>query len=508
MSQNNINMRPIAERVVEDLLEGFTFVLEDRLDDIIAKSAERIPGSTPQAKRQTLEGWMSFDPSRNKKYFPWMVKQFLANKVVWSPQNLDNVRDVLMDFEHYITMPAFDAPRDIYQYDVNTLSAAVAKHRGLTSKADRLRGRKTTAANVISQVGDMELVGFKDGKSIAEESWRVYDERNPNWDGDPHYPTDPVYNQGPEPYSVDHLWCTRNPERGANYAKGSPSKTFYIVRKGGWPYCAAVLSDSGSQIMDVHNHQISVGVAEEIYPLFRPVLDEYAKNRWSIGQVATQLFGLIRIVRGEIQPGETIQGADLSKSSLKSLPDDLTVSGNLNVSNTPLTRLPNNLKVQGDLSISGTKIKELPTNLVVSGNLNLSGTLITALPQTMTVGTLDISNTKIQQLPPKLEVKLKLKINGTPIKHLPDAMVLDKGASVEYSDPLSMQEIKRWFFWYRAPDLRVTYFKNPKNASYTSPEQQEAAWQSFIPKLQQHFQTDKTVDKAVASLFKKVSPRS
>lgn len=500
-------MQVLAESIIDRLLEtGELF--EDRFEDMVAKFGAKIPGSTPQAKRQTLEQWAEFDPSRNKKYFPWMFKQFLANKVVWDHQNLDNVRDALMDFEHYITMPAFEEPRDIFQYDVNTLTSTLAKYRGrLISKADRERGSKRVQANVINRIGDLELLGFKDGKSIAEESWRAYSPENPNWTDEPHQPTDPEYNQGPEPYSVDHLWCTRNPQRGADYAKNSPSKTFYVIRKGGWPYMAAVLSSSGSQIMDLHNHGINVGQAEQIYPLMKPVIDEYAKNKWQMGHSAENLFSQIRIVRGEIQPGETIRGVDLSGSSIKTLPDDLTVSGNLSLADTKIARLPNNLNIQGDLNISNTAISELPPGLKVSGGLKLSGTKISALPDGMSIGTLDISNTPITQLPPRLEIKQRLNIAGTPIVHLPNDLVLAKTATVEYSEPLSKEEIKRYFFFLRLQDLKATYFSAPEQKSLT-PEQKEVGWQKFMPKLQKHFQEkDKTVEKAIASLFKLVHAR-
>lgn len=499
-------MRLIAERVIDDLLDGVLAILEDRLDDIVTKHGAKIPGSTPEAKRQTLEGWLSFDPSANKKYFPWMVKQFLTGKTTWDHHSLDSIRDTLMDFEHYITMPAFNAPRDVYQYDIKSLNTTVANSRGLTSKTDRLRGRKATSANVVSSIGDLELVGFKDGKSVAEESWRAYSADNPNWKGAPHDPSDPEYNKDLEPYSVDRLWCTRNPDRGANYIKGIPDRTFYIVRKNGWPYVAAVLGNAGSQVMDLNNHQINVGVAEEIYPLFKPVLDEYAKNKWNIGDAATTLFGLIRIVRGEIVPGETIRGADLSNSGLKSLPNDLTVNGNLNLSHTKITQLPSNLTVNGDLSIAGTAINELPPNLNVSGNLNLSGSAITALPQNMIIGSLDISNTNISQLPSNLEIKTKLKMQGTPITKLPPTMILAKNATLEYSAPLTREETRQHFFWLRVRDLQTTFRNLPANKSLT-PEQQEVAWQEFIPKLQSHFQKDKTVDKAVNGVYKQVEPR-
>lgn len=501
-------MSTIAERIVHYMM-GFEPLLEDRIDDMLKKYGGRIPGSTPEAKRQALEGWMNYDPSRNKKYFPWYFKQYIQGKLELDEHTLDHLRDLLGSFEHFITMPQFKAPRDIYQYDYKSLEKTVRENEGLMSKKDLKRGRENLGGTVLNTVGNLELVGFKDGNALAQEAWRAYSPDSPNWDEAPKTPDMPDYAKGypdyppgtTEPYSVDHLWCIRKPSRGADYIKNTPSKMFYVIRKDGFPYVGIVMGSYGSQIVNVHNRQIDAGMTEEIYDVFKPVLDEYAKNKWESGHAASTLFGKLRIIKGELKPGETISGSDLSNSSLKELPEDLTVQGDLNVSGTKMTKLPNRLTVQGSLIIANTKIKELPPGLNVKGNLNLSGTKISSLPDGMTIGSLDISDTPVKQLPAKLKVTESLKINGTPITTLPNDMVATK---VFYSpETLSQSEIRRYFFWLRHDDLKKHFWKSSKVTGMDD-AQKEVAWGEFQNELLTFFQTADTITQAISAMFEPV----
>ncbi|MGV0949075.1 MAG: leucine-rich repeat domain-containing protein [Azonexus sp.] len=493
-------MSSLAERIISHMI-GAEMLFEDRLDDLVEKHPQAIPGSTPEAKRQTLDHWASYDPTRNKKYFMWYFKQFLKGTIKPDDHTLDHLRDMLSDFEHFLSMPAFDSPRDIYQYDYRSLEKTLADNRGLASKKDLKRGRENLGGQVVSTDGELEVVGFRDGNSLATEAWRAYDKQNPNWDEKPHYPTDPEYQKGQEPYAVDNLWCIRNPTRGADYIKNIPSKMFYVIRKGGWPYVGIVLGGWGSQIVNLHNRQIDTSTTEEIYKVMGPILNEYASKKWDAGSAASNLFGKLRIVRGELQPGETISGADLQNSSLKALPDDLTVNGDLNVSGTKLKALPNNLTVNGSLIISNTAISALPPGLKVKGSLALSGTKITALPQGLKVGNLDISNTPVAQLPGGLEVTERLNIAGTPITKIPNDM---RAVKVEYSpETLSGEEIRRYFFFLRHEDLKKHFWKNPKVAGMND-EQKEVEWVNFQPGLMAWFQKAPTITQAVSAMFKPV----
>ena len=129
---------------------------------------------------------------------------------------------------------------------------------------------------------------------------------------------------------------------------------------------------------------------------------------------------------------------DGKKYDLNNLPENLKVSGNLNLRNTPITSLPAGLQVDGYLSLEGTKITELPAGLQVDGYLYLYGTAITSLPAGLTVGGgLSLRGTPITSLPAGLQVDGYLDLRDTPITSLPDDLNVEDKIYVD--DPAKIQ---------------------------------------------------------------------
>jgi len=85
------------------------------------------------------------------------------------------------------------------------------------------------------------------------------------------------------------------------------------------------------------------------------------------------------------------------RTSLKKLPDNLTVNGYLNLNGcTSLKSLPDNLTVNGYFLLSGCiSLKGLPENLTVNGHLNLDGCTLYPLPKTLKVTGKILGNYKI-----------------------------------------------------------------------------------------------------------------
>lgn len=122
---------------------------------------------------------------------------------------------------------------------------------------------------------------------------------------------------------------------------------------------------------------------------------------------------------------------DLSKTKIKSLPDNLTVSGYLDLNNTEIEYLPDNLVVSDSLYLYETKIKELPNNLIVGNSLYLNKTKIRELPNNLTIGGgLYLTDSKIQELPDNLNVGENLYLNRTEIKYLPENLIV--GGSFDF----------------------------------------------------------------------------
>lgn len=76
----------------------------------------------------------------------------------------------------------------------------------------------------------------------------------------------------------------------------------------------------------------------------------------------------------------------LGLTAITTLPDNLSVGGNLYLSGTGIRALPNNLHVGGDLYLTDTPITVLPVDLRVGGNLDLRGTAITEVPKSVNIG--------------------------------------------------------------------------------------------------------------------------
>jgi len=110
-------------------------------------------------------------------------------------------------------------------------------------------------------------------------------------------------------------------------------------------------------------------------------------------------------------------------------PEDLSVDGDLDLSNTPIESLPDNLQVGGYLFLRYTKIKSLPDNLKVDWGLDLADTPIESLPDNLQVGrSLNLTNCKnLKSLPDNLQVGGSLNLtNCKNLKFLPDNLQVGK----------------------------------------------------------------------------------
>ena len=103
--------------------------------------------------------------------------------------------------------------------------------------------------------------------------------------------------------------------------------------------------------------------------------------------------------------------------------DELTIKGNLNLSDLEIETLPKGLKVGGDLFLIGCKnLTSLPKGLQVGGFLALTDcSNLTSLPEGLEVeGWLDLENTSITSLPKGLKVGGFLDFRGTQLQEYTD----------------------------------------------------------------------------------------
>jgi hypothetical protein len=483
----------ISMQVVHALLEEWGALLEDRIDDLLKKYGEKM-----KWQRSDIEYLMRYDPSRNKKYLPWIVKQTVEFGL--DVHELDAMHDFLMEFERLLTLPAFEGNRDIYSYDYQSFQRVIAANQELRSRSEIERKAKEAkkgkeveqyehkrGVTEIAAQGDLSLLKITDAESLSWWAWRGYMQENPNWNRPTLTPPPP----GTDPYSRDGKWCVRNPTHGTNYLRREP---FYLVLKHGWPYVGILLSQG--QVKNLDNHQVDMGVAEEIYPLLEKPIAELKTEGGTLGWEA-KIFENMRFLHGGVQPGERFSSEiDLSGSSLKVLPPNLHLSS-LDISHTKVTEIPDGTYVEGDLRATGTPITKIGKGLKVQGTLNLEGSALTELPEGLgEMKTLTITNTHIATLPADLHVET-LNMAGTLITKFPGTLYAER---ITWSEPMTLKECKLLFFHMNLEKLHNEFFSHPKYTG-VSKAMMEKKWKKLIPQMEKYYLTDPTIDGHVKSVY-------
>lgn len=122
-------------------------------------------------------------------------------------------------------------------------------------------------------------------------------------------------------------------------------------------------------------------------------------------------------------------------ANIKSLPNNLVVRYGLDFIDSTIENIPNNTIIGGWLDLSGTAITELPDNLTIGGTLYLRNSKITSLPNNLTVGGgIDLSNSSIKTIPQNLTVHTFLDLDNTNITSLPDNLTVGGYLDLEYSN--------------------------------------------------------------------------
>lgn len=464
-------------RLAEQII---ALLLEDRIDDLIARYPDL------KFTRPLLTAWLEFDPTPNKKYFPWIIRQ-VANKKLKLPLPSNRVsntggerlRDDLMRFERLLSLPAFTGDRDIFKYDAKTLNKTIRQTSSLQSKGERKKEERFKNVKVVGRAGDIAVVEIKNAQELMNRAWSAYSKDNPNWKGKPLTPPRPGREDARQ---WDGLWCVRFPQYARSYLADGP---FYLVYKNDGPYVGIVFERGECQTLD--NSGIDLGTAEEIYPALKPILDRKAKEGKGLERNCA-IFVNMRFLNGEAKDGETVSGTnnrlDLAFSSLR--------------------QLPNNLTVKGTLDLTGCQISQLPVGLTVAG------------------GVLKIAGTNISQLPTDLKIE-----------------------EMEWSEPLTTEEVKKQFYRMRLGEMKQHFWRNDKlyqsekgadgrpivisvrnektgktervpkpvlgadgQKIMYNEEEKEAAWIEFQPELINYFMTHPKMETSAKSVLRYVARNS
>lgn len=458
----------VAEYMVEALIGEYFVLTEDRLDDLVKlfnniqlkAFKEQYPNVTPEelanhptvkpVDRRFIEQWLEFDPSQNKKYFPWIVAQ-AAKGLLRLPDQGERLRDDLMTFERLVTIPAYTGPRDIQQFKSHDHLNEVMKQFGdLKSKTQVDKEKKMSGVEVVAKDGVYTLLKITKPEALTAWAWKAYSADNPNWGRKPILQTDVRQDD-----LGDGKWCVRFPRYAISYLSRDP---FYMVLKNGGPYVGIVWGKGECQTLD--NTGISTSMAEEIYPVLQkgnalPGEGEGGRN--------AKVFDNLKFLHGDVKDGDTVTGpVDLANTKLTQIPSNLTVRGTLDLTNCPMAALPPGLRVEGTLKISGTQIKELPEDLHVE-DMEWSEPL-------------DWSHMK------SMFYRMRLPEMETHYKQY-----LKDSAANMVKDPKTG---------------KMVYPKDPKTGKSTKP----LSWPAMKKELVGHFQTDPEIDKNVKTMYRYKAP--
>jgi len=459
----------VAEYMVSALLGEYFVLTEDRIDDLVTQfnniRARKVQADNPnlppeelQKKlqfksitRSHIEQWMEFDPSRNKKYLPWIVRM-VANEQMSLPDQGEQVRDDLMTFERLVAIPDYTGPRDIQQFkSADHLTEIMLAFGDLRSKTQIDKEKKISGVEVVAKDGIYTLLKITKVEALTSWAWKAYSASNPNWGRKPILPTDVRQDD-----LGDGKWCVRFPRYAASYLQRDP---FYMVLKNGGPYVGIVWGRGECQ--DLDNHGITTAMAEEIYPVLKKGNALPGENA---GGRNVKVFDNMKFLHGDVKDGDTVNGpVDLANTKMAQLPSNLTVKGTLDLTNCPIAQLPPGLRVEGTLKISGTKIAELPEDLMVE------------------------------------DVEWSEPLTLSIMKHLFYRMRIPE-MEVHYKQYLKDSEANR----VKDPTTgKLVYPKDEKGKS-TKP----VSWPVMKKELVGHFQTDPEIDKNVKTLYRYVQPRT
>lgn len=469
-------------------------LFEDRIDDLILRYPEL------KFNRPKLTKWLEFDPTyrpaqeggrpgHQGKYFQWIIRQVVAKKLKL-PSGGERVRDDLMRFERLLALPEFNDDRDIFKYDNKTLGRMIRRTAQIQSKSEQERENRFKNVKVVGAANGMIAVEIKNSQELMKRARSAYSKTNPNWTGEKKEPEDYDRNER----FGDRLWCVRFKEYATSYLSDGP---FYMVYKNGGPYVGIVFERGECQSLE--NQPISMGVAEEIYPVMRAIIDAQSKSGTGLTGNAA-IFGNMRFLNGDAKDGETVQGR----------------GGKLDLSFSSITVLPGNLTVKGSLDLTGSKIVQLPAGLSVSGGmLRIAGTGITVLPVDLRIEEMEwseplpITEVKKQFYRMRLgEMKQHFWKSDKLYQTEKDAHGkeitikvprIDTGAIEKVSKPILDVNIKNNSPW-RWPW--------PGGTTPLTEEEKQAQWISFQPELVKYFLTNPKMDESARAVLHHVKPSS
>jgi hypothetical protein len=162
-------------------------------------------------------------------------------------------------------------------------------------------------------------------------------------------------------------WCTATGKTNDFFNGYIKKDSLFIFIKGIEKY--QYHPESGS-FMDKNDHNVDLSKVE-MFSLYK----------WLCHHKNYELpVEVILTFQPEELKGKTVKEVDLGDSAISDdghiirLPENLTVTGDMNLNRSYIGKLPDNLTIGGDLSIWGTSIEYIPKNLKIGGDFYVRNT--------------------------------------------------------------------------------------------------------------------------------------
>lgn len=127
-----------------------------------------------------------------------------------------------------------------------------------------------------------------------------------------------------------------------------------------------------------------------------------------------------------------LKALDLTEMPDCTLPDGLTIEGNLFLGQSDITRLPANLTVTGSVSMWGSAIESIGANLTVADTFMAHEARLTTLPRGTRIGDFaNFARSQITTLPDDLYIGGTLDLEATPITHIPATIYVGEEINIQ-----------------------------------------------------------------------------
>jgi hypothetical protein len=113
----------------------------------------------------------------------------------------------------------------------------------------------------------------------------------------------------------------------------------------------------------------------------------------------------------------TVRSLEAQNSNITTIPADIQIIKYLDLSDSEINSLPENFSTNCFVNLQDTSIKSLPNNLTVNNDVTLNGSLINSIPKKLQIsGYLDLRNTPISKKYTKDEIRKLIEKNGGSVK--------------------------------------------------------------------------------------------